>query len=61
MISTVDKAWVAFITPMLLYMAEAVLSETVNAVDVMTNPNTWIMGISTAVMVWAIPNKPKGL
>lgn len=57
MFTTIDKAWVAFFSPVLVFMAEAVLTEGSVPVEVIADPNMWIKGLATGALVWAVPNK----
>lgn len=57
MFTTIDKAWTAFLAPVLVSVAQAVMGDGVSPVDVVTDVNTWVLAVAAGVMVWAIPNK----
>lgn len=57
MLTSIDKAWVALLAPIGVFMAEAVLSGERTPLEAVSDPNTWIMALASAVLVWAVPNK----
>ena len=57
MFSKFDKAWVAFLTPALVFLAEAILDPEKSPAAVVTDLDTWIMAVATAVLVYAVPNR----
>lgn len=57
MLTSIDKALTGFLAPIAGFMASAVLDPEKTPMDVVADPNMWLMALATGVLVWAVPNK----
>ncbi len=57
MLTNMDKAWTALLSGVLVAIAEAVLTGDKSPMEVVTDPNAWIVAFATAALVWLVPNK----